>query len=101
MDTPGFGLSLLGLLGVVALVATNAFFVATEFALVAVRRTQVEVWVAEGRRGARAIQTAIEHLDARSRRRSSISMTQSRPPNSESRSPVSGWGGSVSQRWPG
>ena len=63
MDTPGFGLSLLGLLGVVALVATNAFFVATEFALVAVRRTQVEVWVAEGRRGARAIQTAIEHLD--------------------------------------
>jgi len=63
MDTPGFGLSLLGLLGVVALVATNAFFVATEFALVAVRRTQVEVWVAEGRRGARAIQTAIQHLD--------------------------------------
>ncbi len=63
MDTPGFGLSLLGLLGVVVLVATNAFFVATEFALVAVRRTQVEVWVAEGRRGAHAIQTAIEHLD--------------------------------------
>jgi CBS domain containing-hemolysin-like protein len=63
MDTPGLGLSLLGLLGVVALVATNAFFVATEFALVAVRRTQVEVWVAEGRRGARAIQAAIEHLD--------------------------------------
>jgi CBS domain containing-hemolysin-like protein len=63
MDTPGFGLSLLGLLGIVALVATNAFFVATEFALVAIRRTQVEVWVAEGRPGARAIQTAIEHLD--------------------------------------
>ena len=63
MDSPGLGLSLLGLLGVVALVATNAFFVATEFALVAVRRTQVEVWVAEGRRGARSIQTAIEHLD--------------------------------------
>ncbi len=63
MDTPGFVLSLLGLLGVVVLVAINAFFVATEFALVAVRRTQVEVWVAEGRRGARAIQNAIEHLD--------------------------------------
>ena len=63
MDTPGFGFSLLGLLGVVALVATNAFFVATEFALVAVRRTQVEVWVAEGRRGAHAIKAAIEHLD--------------------------------------
>jgi len=63
METPGFGLSLLGLFGIVALVATNAFFVATEFALVAVRRTQVEVWVAEGRRGARSIQTAIQHLD--------------------------------------
>ena len=63
MDTPGFGLSLLGLLGVVVLVATNAFFVATEFALVAVRRTQVEVWVAEGRRGARSVQTAVKHLD--------------------------------------
>jgi len=63
MDTPGIGLSLLGLLGVVVLVATNAFFVAIEFALVAVRRTQVEVWVAEGRRGARSIQAAIEHLD--------------------------------------
>jgi len=61
MDTPGLGFSLLGLLGVAALVATNAFFVATEFALVAVRRTQVEVWVAEGRRGARSIQAAIEH----------------------------------------
>ena len=63
MDTPGFGLSLLGLLAIVALVAANAFFVATEFALVAVRRTQVEVWVAEGRRGARSIQAAIAHLD--------------------------------------
>jgi CBS domain containing-hemolysin-like protein len=63
MDTPGFGLSFLGLLAIFALVATNAFFVATEFALVAVRRTQVEVWVAEGRRGARSIQAAIAHLD--------------------------------------
>ncbi len=63
METPGFGLSLLGLLGVIALVVTNAFFVATEFALVAVRRTQIEIWVAEGRRGARAVQAAIEHLD--------------------------------------
>jgi CBS domain containing-hemolysin-like protein len=63
MDNLEFGFSILGLFGVVALVATNAFFVATEFSLVAVRRTQVEVWVAEGRRGARAIQTAIGHLD--------------------------------------
>jgi putative hemolysin len=63
MDTPGLGISLLSLFGVVALVVTNAFFVATEFSLVAVRRTQVEVWVAEGRRGARSVQAAIEHLD--------------------------------------
>jgi CBS domain containing-hemolysin-like protein len=63
MDTPGLGLSLLGLLGVVVLVAINAFFVAIEFALVAVRRTQVDVWVAEGKSGARAIQSAIKHLD--------------------------------------
>ena len=63
MDTQEFGLSILGIFGIVVLVATNAFFVATEFSLVAVRRTQVEVWVAEGRRGARSIQAAIEHLD--------------------------------------
>jgi len=63
MDTPSSWLPLLGLLAIVALVVANAFFVATEFALVAVRRTQVEIWVAEGRRGARSIQAAIEHLD--------------------------------------
>ncbi len=63
MDTPSLAISLLGLLGIVALVTINAFFVATEFSLVAVRRTQVEVWVAEGRRGAHAVQTAIKHLD--------------------------------------
>ena len=50
MDSPGLGLSLLGLLAVIALVLTNAYFVATEFALVAVRRTQVKLWVKEGRR---------------------------------------------------
>jgi CBS domain containing-hemolysin-like protein len=63
MDTPGLGLIVFGLLGVVALVAVNAYFVATEFALVAVRRTQVELWVAEGRRGAESTKRAIEHLD--------------------------------------
>jgi CBS domain containing-hemolysin-like protein len=63
MDIPGLGLSLLGILAIVALVAANAFFVATEFALVAVRRTQVEIWVAEGRLGARSVQAAVEHLD--------------------------------------
>ena len=61
MESPA--LSLFGLLAVVALLLTNAYFVATEFALVAVRRTQVELWVAAGRRGARATKRAIEHLD--------------------------------------
>jgi putative hemolysin len=63
MESPALGLSALGLLGVAALLLANAYFVATEFALVAVRRTQVEVWVAEGRRGARSAKRAIEHLD--------------------------------------
>jgi magnesium and cobalt exporter, CNNM family len=60
---PTFGVSVGGIVGIAALVLTNAYFVATEFALVAVRITQVELWVAEGRRGAQAAATAIEHLD--------------------------------------
>ena len=36
---------------------------ATEFALVAVRRTQVQLWVEQGRRGAAAAAEAIRHLD--------------------------------------
>ena len=43
--------------------AANAAFVAAEFALVAVRRTQIQLWVAEGRRGALAVSEAIVHLD--------------------------------------
>jgi len=53
----------LGLLAIFALVLANAYFVATEFALVAVRRSQVQLWVAEGRRGAGAAARAIHHLD--------------------------------------
>jgi len=57
------GVSIGGLVSIAALVLANAYFVATEFALVAVRITQVELWVAEGRRGAQSAATAIEHLD--------------------------------------
>ena len=57
------GISLLGLLTIAALILLNAYFVATEFALVAVRRTQVELWVQAGRRGARATAHAITNLD--------------------------------------
>jgi CBS domain containing-hemolysin-like protein len=53
----------MGLVGVAAFILANAFFVATEFALVAVRRTQIDLWVAEGRRGAASAKLAIEHLD--------------------------------------
>jgi CBS domain containing-hemolysin-like protein len=53
----------LGLLAVPALVALNGFFVAAEFALVAVRKTRVEEMVRQGVRGARAVQEAITHLD--------------------------------------
>jgi CBS domain containing-hemolysin-like protein len=56
-------LSLLGLCSIAALVLLNAYFVATEFALVAVRRTQVELWVQAGRPGARAVARAIAGLD--------------------------------------
>ncbi|MEN8159011.1 MAG: hemolysin family protein [Myxococcota bacterium] len=52
-----------GLLSIVALVAANAYFVASEFSLVAVRRSQIRIWQGEGRRGAGAAARAIDHLD--------------------------------------
>jgi CBS domain containing-hemolysin-like protein len=63
MESPALGPSLIGAFIVAALVLTNAYFVAIEFALVAVRRTQVQIWVADGRRGAAAAAEAILHLD--------------------------------------
>jgi putative hemolysin len=60
---PGLGLSVVGLLAIAVLVLANAYFVATEFALVAVRRSQLAVWVRENRRGAAAAMRAVEHLD--------------------------------------
>jgi CBS domain containing-hemolysin-like protein len=53
----------LGMLSIPALVALNAFFVATEFALVAVRKTQVEELMARGVSGAKAVEAAIAKLD--------------------------------------
>jgi CBS domain containing-hemolysin-like protein len=52
-----------GLLAVFALVAMNAYFVASEFSLVAVRRSQIRIWQGEGRRGAGAAARAIDRLD--------------------------------------
>jgi len=50
-------------MSIAALILMNAYFVASEFALVAVRRSQVKLWEAEGRAGAAAVARAIEKLD--------------------------------------
>jgi len=60
---PGVGLSLVGLVGVVLLVLANAYFVATEFALVAVRRSQLKLWVREHKPGASSAMRAVDRLD--------------------------------------
>jgi CBS domain containing-hemolysin-like protein len=52
----------LRLLAVVALVLTNAFFVAAEFALVAARRTRIEALVRRGDRKAKTVQAALQDL---------------------------------------
>jgi CBS domain containing-hemolysin-like protein len=48
---------------VVLLVLFNAFFVAAEFALVAVRRSRIDEMVETGDRAAKKVQTALTHLD--------------------------------------
>jgi putative hemolysin len=55
---------LVGLLVVVVLVLTNGFFVATEFALVSVRRTRIDQLAQDGNQGALAVQRAIDKLDS-------------------------------------
>ncbi|MEH0146082.1 hemolysin family protein [Corynebacterium sp. Q4381] len=47
---------------IVVLLAVNAFFVATEFALVSSRRDRLESLLAQGKEEARAVIYAIEHL---------------------------------------
>src|SRR5260370_20356846 len=59
----GLALDLAGLLLLPALVALNGLFVAAEFALVAVRKTQIEELVRQGRKGARHAEAAINRLD--------------------------------------
>ncbi len=57
--SPGWDLFL-----AILLVGLNGFFVAAEFALVKVRPTQIEPFVAEGQRRAAVAQHMIRHLDA-------------------------------------
>src|SRR5215475_3166507 len=51
------------LVGLLALVFANGFFVASEFAIVAVRKTRIDQLVAEGHRTARAVRRAITAPD--------------------------------------
>ena len=51
------------MVAVLALVAANGFFVAAEFALVAVRRSRIDQLASEGNRGARRVQDALKDLD--------------------------------------
>jgi putative hemolysin len=55
--------SSLGLLAVALLVLANGFFVATEFAIVAVRRSRLEQLAAEGSATAAAARQVVGHLD--------------------------------------
>lgn len=57
------GGALLRLGAVLFLVLLNAFFVASEFALVAVRRSRIDQMVNDGDRSAAVVQKAITHLD--------------------------------------
>lgn len=52
-----------GLLVVPALIALNAFFVAAEFALVAIRKTRVEELIKQGQPKAKSLLAAIEQLN--------------------------------------
>jgi magnesium and cobalt exporter, CNNM family len=56
--------NIMGILSILVLVAANGFFVASEFSLVAVRRSRVAQLVAAGRTNANALQRAIDNLDA-------------------------------------
>ena len=57
-----FWWTMLGLAALPILIALNGFFVAAEFALVAVRKTRVEELVAHGIKGARSVLTALDHI---------------------------------------
>src|SRR4029079_16966710 len=52
LDTSHFAV---GVLAILVLVFANGFFVASEFALVTVRKTRIDQLIAEGHRGARTV----------------------------------------------
>ena len=64
MDGSSLLTVLVKLAAVLLLVLANAFFVASEFSLVSIRRSRVGTLVAEGNRRARTLLRVIDHLDA-------------------------------------
>lgn len=50
------------ILMIVALLLANAFFVAAEFGLISSRKDRIENLIAQGRRGAKRVLYATEHL---------------------------------------
>jgi CBS domain containing-hemolysin-like protein len=54
---------MMGIGAVIVLVLLNGFFVATEFALVSVRRTRIQTLAAEGNRRAEGVMDRLDHLD--------------------------------------
>ncbi len=64
MDTTSVLLTIVKLTTVLLLVLANGFFVASEFALVGVRKSRVASLVAEGNKRAQTLMRVIEHLDA-------------------------------------
>lgn len=63
-ETPDPLLSFLGLTLVVGLVLSNGFFVASEFALVAVRKSRIETQAAEGSKAAERVLGMLNNLNA-------------------------------------
>ena len=62
MDNPVLDVSV-RLIGVLALVLANGFFVAAEFAIISVRKTRIDQLLAEGSRMARPVRRALNNPD--------------------------------------
>jgi CBS domain containing-hemolysin-like protein len=62
-DEPTIGLAVAGLVAIPLLIAVNGFFVAAEFALVAIRRTRVEELVNQNTPGSKSLLHAITDLN--------------------------------------
>ena len=63
VDPPSMMVAASSIVAVLGLVALNGFFVAAEFSLVAARRSKLDEMIAQGDRGARTVQTALQNLD--------------------------------------